>query len=63
MFCITMMRDLFFGKQGAVRNSTKKNGIKASIRHIFIYKYLLIFFQADANKLDKIVVVQLSNQK
>jgi hypothetical protein len=43
------------------RKLTENNGIKASVGHIFIHKYFLMFVQANTNKSHKIPVVKLGN--
>ena len=44
------------------KNSTEKDGVDASIGHVFIHKQFLMFLQANTNKPNKILVLKLGNQ-
>jgi hypothetical protein len=45
-----------------LQNSTEKDGIDASIGHVFIHKQFLMFLQANTNKPNKVLVLKLGNQ-
>lgn len=46
-----------------VKTSTEKNSIQALVGHVLINKHLLSFFQADTNKPNKILMLQLGYQR
>jgi hypothetical protein len=44
------------------QNGTEKDGVDASIGHVFVHKQFLMFLQANTNKPNKVLLLELGNQ-